>query len=185
VRLPSIHASFVCSVVPSFHAARSPGLTRSAVRTQNRCCLAYCCCCCCLMKHPNGKKTSGTVHSAPPRVRAYMHAWQQHCSSARSAAQQQRRAGRQADRQGKTIQANARRQLCVHSFDRLNHHDDRERRCSRSAFFSFEAYMYVGVGKAAYLQSTSSMESISKCRNAYLHADWRRYHTRSCSLSGV
>jgi hypothetical protein len=36
------------------------------------------------------EETSGTVHSAPPRVRAYMHAWQQHCSSARSAAQQQR-----------------------------------------------------------------------------------------------
>ena len=66
---------------------------------------------------------------------ACMHAWQQHCSSiqrsVRTAVVVEGRA-RQADAQGKAIQANARRQLCARSID--DHHD-RERHISLCALF--------------------------------------------------
>jgi hypothetical protein len=144
------------------------------------------------------EETSGTVHSAPPRVRAYMHAWQQHCSTAAALGPQRSssgcgRAGSQAgreDRQGKTIQANARRQLCVHSFDRLNHPDDRERRTAvLEAPFFLRGGIHVTLKSAGRhgmaLAATRSGIYLEKCRTHTCMPglpDWRRYHTRSCSF---
>jgi hypothetical protein len=130
VRLHSI-LLFLCSFVPSFDAAQSSGLTRGVVRTQDRCyCLA--CCCCCLMKHPTGE-TSGTVHSAPPRVRACLHAWQQHRISARSAAQQQQAGRAKQFRQTPVVS--------LRSLTRsVDHHDDRERTYFPMRFFLFSRH---------------------------------------------
>jgi hypothetical protein len=149
------------------------------------------------MKHPNGKKNHLALSTL--RLRACVHTCM-HGSSTAAALGPQRsssgcgRAGSQAgreDRQGKTIQANARRQLCVHSFDRLNHPDDRERRTAvLEAPFFLRGGIHVTLKSAgrhgmalAATRSGMNLEKIAATHTCMPGLpDWRRYHTRSCSF---
>lgn len=90
-----------------------------------------------------------------------------HGSSTASALGPQRSSRRQTDRQGKTIQANARRQPAP-SLDRFDDHDDRGTHLSLPFFLE----AYIQAGKAATYPSRHAMGSKYDRNAARILAYW-------------